>query len=127
VPRLPALDIALDRMNSDNETPHDLAVSKSMSRSCGKKRMATRAVRCRDSERRRGEAWRRNRALLTATGLSALAEMLMERIRSCNPGGRYNRVGVSRRLYRFGMRPSAVVSRSALVPVHHGDWPGSED
>jgi len=92
--------------------------------------MATRAVRCRDSERRRGEAWWRILAALGAAGLRALVEMPMQGIRSCNPGGRYNRVGVSRRLYRFGVRPSAVIWRSVLVPVQAWgpvDWRTDRD
>jgi hypothetical protein len=48
---IPALPMALARMNSDNLTPRDLSDSVSTSRSCGRKRTATRAVRCRDSER----------------------------------------------------------------------------
>jgi hypothetical protein len=79
-------------MNSDNEMPRDLAVSKSMSRSSGRRRMATRAVRCRDSERCRGEARRRISALLGAAWPCALAGMPMWGIRSCKRRRRYNRV-----------------------------------
>jgi hypothetical protein len=42
---IPALPMALARMNSDNVTPRDLADWASTSRSCGRRRTATRAVR----------------------------------------------------------------------------------
>jgi hypothetical protein len=61
-----AVSIALDRMNSDSETPRDRAVSASMSRSRGRRRTATKAVRCLDSERLRGVTCSRFPALLTA-------------------------------------------------------------
>jgi hypothetical protein len=61
-----AVSIALDRMNSDNETPRDRAWSASMSRSRGSRRTATKAVRCLDSERLRGMPCSRLPALLMA-------------------------------------------------------------
>jgi hypothetical protein len=65
-----AVSIALDRMNSDSKTPRNCAFWASMRRACGRRRMATRAVRCRDSDRRRGSAWLRDRALFMAVRLS---------------------------------------------------------
>lgn len=54
-----AVRTALARMNSDSVTPRDLADWAIMSRSCGRRRTATRAVRCRDSERDRDGTSRR--------------------------------------------------------------------
>jgi hypothetical protein len=43
--------MALDRMNSESVIPRERAAWASRSRSCGSRRSATRAVRCRDSDR----------------------------------------------------------------------------
>ena len=101
----PAVCIALDRMNSDSETPCDFAVSASISRSQGRSLTATRAVRCLDSERLRGMPCSRFPALLTAIFLPPAGPFvrLLGRIRSWNLNLRYNRAGVSRRLYRVGV------------------------
>jgi len=101
-----AASIAVHLMNSDSETPRDRAVWASTSRSCGRRRTATRAVRRRDSDRRRCGASRRALASLLAASISAAAGLFMVRIRSCRTARRYNRDGVSRRLYRLVMRRS---------------------
>jgi hypothetical protein len=102
----PAVRIALARMNSDSVTPRDLADWASMSRSCGRRRTATRAVRCRDSERGRDGVSRWAFSCFAMARLAAAGGVSTDRIRSRVRARRYNRAGVSRRLYRHRVRRS---------------------
>jgi hypothetical protein len=78
-PSVLAACITLDRMYSDNETPRDLALFESMSRSQGSSLMATRAVRWRDSERLRGLSCSR-------TALAPLTAIVLSLTRVVLPG-----------------------------------------